>query len=252
MHEMDQKITHDTNLGIIIWAWEYLVYSVYLVLITRLSLLLLLLYPWKTQNLETHSSSLIRIRGIRSPNSNNEFKSFLWNFFFSTCHQPCLWIISYITYLHWFWEVTRYYYYYYLESPDSSPQKITFEVLWWCNQANLKSHQSYKVKLVAYHPTSATTHLSSSLNFGSWKFHQRQNWNAQQLAIPQSSSLLITLFDYGKLWKQNTRTQIKERKILLMDQGASKQFKQPTWFVLPKYFNKWKIFHMNLPWVLRI
>jgi hypothetical protein len=78
MHEMDQKITHDTNLGIIIWAWEYLVYSVYLVLITRLSLLLLLLYPWKTQNLKTHSSSsLIRIRGIRSPNSNNEFKSFL-------------------------------------------------------------------------------------------------------------------------------------------------------------------------------
>lgn len=28
MHEMDQKITHDTNLGIIIWAWEYLVYGV--------------------------------------------------------------------------------------------------------------------------------------------------------------------------------------------------------------------------------
>jgi hypothetical protein len=43
MHEMYQKITHDTNLGIIIWAWEYLVYSVFLVLITRLSLLLLLL-----------------------------------------------------------------------------------------------------------------------------------------------------------------------------------------------------------------
>lgn len=47
MHEMDQKITHDTKLGIIIWAWEYLVYSVYLVLITRLSLLLLLLLPLK-------------------------------------------------------------------------------------------------------------------------------------------------------------------------------------------------------------
>ncbi len=205
-------------MSIIIWAWEHLV------LITRLSLLLLLLYPWKTQNLKTHSSSLIRIRGIRSPNSNNEFKNFLWNFF-STCHQPCLWIISYITYLHWFWEFTRYYYYYhyYLESPDSSPQKITFVVLWWCNQANLKSHQSCKVKLVAYHPSSATTHLSCSLNFGSWKFHKRQNWNSQQLAIPQSSSLLITLFNYGKLWKQNTRTQIKERKILATDQGASKQ-----------------------------
>jgi hypothetical protein len=103
MHEMDQKITHDTNLGIIIWARESLV------LITRLSLLLLILYPWKTQNLKTHSSSLIRIRGIRSPNSNNEFQNFLWNF--STCHQPCLWIISYITYLHWFWEFTSYYYY---------------------------------------------------------------------------------------------------------------------------------------------
>jgi hypothetical protein len=110
-----------------------------------------------------------------------------------------LWIITYITYLHWFREFTSYYYYYYyLESPDSYPQKITFVVLWWCNQANLKSHQSYKVKLVAYHPSSATTHLSSSLNFGSWKFHKRQNWNAQQLAIPQRFFAFNHSF---QLWK---------------------------------------------------